>query len=139
MNFEDLKKELEKYIDQIDWLETQEAINTTPTDIKGIINILRENFWNKYEKLFLKYFRAWGVRNIYKFPHDCYITWDEKFVVRKFNNYFHFLKVTDLNSAVLSSETPNDFWERYPDYYISGDFPEIVMMLYIIKKLEKEN
>ena len=138
ITIEELEKDFEEYIDQTDWLQTQNAINTSPTNIKGILEVLRENFWNKYEELFLKYFRAWGTRNILRFPYDCYITNDEKFVVRKFNNYFYLLKIISINSAVLSSENPKDFWNEYPDY-ITGDFPEIVMMQYIIKNFKKEN
>lgn len=138
MELKTLEKDFERYYDQIDWLGTQEAINTTPTDITGIIEVLRESFWNKYEELFLKYFRAWGTRNIFRFPYDCYITTDEKFVVRKFKSCFHLLKVISLNSAVLSSENPRDFWDGYPEYYLSGDLPEIVMMQYIIKELKKK-
>lgn len=137
MEINELKKDLEKYIDQTDWLQTQIAINNSPVNITEILKILRQSFWDNHKNLVFKYFRAWGTRNIFRFPYDCYITKDEKFVVRNFNNYFHFLKVTSLNSAVLSSENPDDFWNGYPDYYIFGDFPEIVMMQYIIKTLEE--
>lgn len=130
----ELQKSLNIFIDQVDWLETQIAINTTPVSIKGILSIIRKQFWEKHESLFLKYFRAWGCNCYDKFPHDCYISKDEKFAVRRFHNYFHLTKVISINSSVLSVESPDDYWDGYPDYYLFGDFPEIVMMQYIIKK-----
>lgn len=130
----EVEKELNEYIDQVDWLETQIAINTTPVNLQGILETLRKNFWKKYESLFLKYFRAYGTNSYDKFPYDCYYSNDGKFGVKNFYGYFHLTKIISINSAVMSVESPDDYWKGYPDYYISGDFPEIVMMLYIIKQ-----
>lgn len=131
-----LNRRLSQFYQQIDWLMLQDAINCeNEVDIKSIILTLRNAYWKEHENLIMKFFRAYGTRNMFAFPYDCYITTDKRKCVRNIYGNYCLLDVLKIDKVAVHTNMPNDF-EMYQRDFISDMLPEIVMMRYILQKEE---
>lgn len=129
-----LNKRLNQFYQQIDWLMLQDAINfENEVDIKNIILTLRNAYWKEHENLIMKFFRAYGTRNMFAFPYDCYITTDKRKCVRCVYGNYCLLDVLNISQIAVCTNMPNDFQMEQRDY-ISDMLPEIVMMRYILQE-----
>lgn len=131
-----LNKKLHQYYCQIDWLMAQNAAYfEDEVDIKNIILTVRNAYWEEHKNLIMKFFRAYGTRNMFAFPYDCYVTTDKKKCVRKIYGVYCLLDVLAIDNTGVLTNMPNDF-EMYQRDFISDMLPEIVMMRYILRKEE---
>lgn len=104
-------------------------------DIKNIILTVRNAYWEEHKNLIMKFFRAYGTRNMLAFPYDCYVTTDKKKCVRNIYGNYCLLDVLDIDDMGVLTNMPNDF-EMYQRDFISDMLPEIVMMRYILREEE---
>ena len=131
-----LNERLHQYYCQIDWLMMQNATYfEDEVDIKNIILTVRNAYWEEHKNLIVKFFRAYGTRNMFAFPYDCYVTTDKKKCVRNIYGNYCLLDVLDINDMGVLTNMPNDF-EMYQRDFISDMLPEIVMMRYILREEE---
>ena len=131
-----LNERLNQYYCQIDWLMMQNATYfENEVDIKNIILTVRNAYWEEHKNLITKFFRAYGTRNIFAFPYDCYVTTDKKKCVRNIYGNYCLLDVLDIDDMGVLTNMPNDF-EMYQRDFISDMLPEIVMMRYILREEE---
>ena len=131
-----LKERLNQYYHQIDWLMLQNATHfEDEVDIKNIILTVRNAYWEEHKNLIMKFFRAYGTRNMLAFPYDCYITTDKKKCVRNIYGNYCLLDVLDIDDMGVLTNMPNDF-EMYQRDFIFDMLPEIVMMRYILREEE---
>lgn len=131
-----LNKRFNQYYRQIDWLMMQNATYfEDEVDIKNIILTVRNAYWEEHKNLIMKFFRAYGTRNMFAFPYDCYVTTDKKKCVRNIYGNYCLLDVLDINNAIVRTNMPNDF-EMYQRDFIFDMLPEIVMMRYILREEE---
>lgn len=131
-----LNERLNQYYRQIDWLMLQNATYfEDEVDIKNIILTVRNAYWEEHKNLIMKFFRAYGTRNMFAFPYDCYVTTDKKKCVRGIYGNYYLLDVLDINDTAVHTNMPNDF-EMYLRDMIVDMLPEIVMMRYILREEE---
>ena len=131
-----LKERLNQYYHQIDWLMLQNATYfEDEVDIKNIILTVRNAYWEEHKNLIMKFFRAYGTRNMFAFQYNCYVTTDKKKCVRNIYGNYCLLDVLDIDDMGVLTNMPNDF-EMYQRDFIFDMLPEIVMMRYILREEE---
>lgn len=107
----------EKFCEEYDFLMTSYMGATTDKKsetIKRLISMMLEEYFQRTFDMFVTLYKPWGGKPFSL--ADMFTTVDDKFVTRRYNNYWYMLPIVSNNNYVITTKTPDELEVRPQGY-----------------------